>query len=241
MPGLSTLARRALTITAAALAGLWGTTAVDAGGLPTKGASGWYDFTLQYSGFPIGKHRITYKNEGEDLILTYDTDVTLTIAFITVAKFNQKIKQVWRGDRLVALDAHTDDGDGIYEVHAEATKDGLMVKGPGGSFVAPANTVPTFYWTPGLLGPAKILDVEQGKLINVKFERASNETISVEGRNVAAEVIRVTGDKTAEFAWTRDNEIVLRELTTKGRRLTFVRDASGVEPPQAAQAPAARK
>ncbi len=241
MPGIRLLARSVLMFSAVALAVLVGSGESRAAGLVTKGASGWYEFSLHYSGLNIGKHRITYRHDGEDLILTYETNVTLSIAFITVAKFNQSIRQVWRKDRLMTLDARTDDGDDIFEVHAEATRDGLRVKGPGGTFVAPANTVPTYYWEPGLLGATKVLDIEKGKLIDVKFERSNEEAINVEGRKVAAEVIKVTGDKDAEFAWTRDNEIVLREIVTKGRRIAFVREASGVEPAQAAQALTPRK
>jgi hypothetical protein len=223
------------------LAGLWLPAAVDSAEPVTNGRSGWFDFALYTSGLPIGRHRITYRRDGDVLTLTYDTDVSFSFAFIQLAKFKQSMRQTWRGGRLQSLDSRTEDDGKVTEVRARATAQGLAIEGPFGSFVAPADTVPTFYWDPGMIGPARILDVEKGKLINVTFEREGQEMLSFEGRNVPAEVIKVSGDKQAEFAWTRDNEIVLREFFTRGRRIAFVREASGVDPARAAQLPASRQ
>jgi hypothetical protein len=235
MAAVHVVVRRLFVACAFALAGFLGVAPADAAGLPTKGKSGWFEFSLHTAGFQIGKHRITYTHEGEDLILTYDTDVSFSIAFVTVAKFKQSIRQVWRSGKLQALDARTEEDGQVMEVRARASAKGLTVEGPSGSFMAPADTMPTFYWDPSMLGAARVLDIEKGKLIDVKFERGTEEMLSFEGRQVAAQVIRVSGEKNAEFAWTRDNEIVLRELVTHGRRIAFVREASGVEPSQAAQ------
>jgi hypothetical protein len=236
------LALRSLSLVGAILVAAAAAIAAEPANLATKGESGWFDFALYSTGIPIGHHRIRYRHEGQDLFLTYETDVSLSFAFITIAKFNQTISQTWRGGKLQSLEARTVDGDAVTEVRARATPQGLKVDGPAGSFLAPADTAPTFYWDPRMLGKTRILDVEKGKLIDVVFEREGEQMLSFEGRTVPADVIRISGDKSGEFAWTRENEIVLREIVAQGRRIAFVREASGVVPAaQAAQVPASRR
>lgn len=125
------------------------------------------DFAVLRDGAPIGHHRVQVRSDGDETHVRVDIALDVSLGFIPLYRYRHQSHEVWRGDRLLALDSRTDDNGESLAVRAWATADGLRVDGADGSHLLPAETVPTSYWNPALVSDRPLLDSQSGRPLDV--------------------------------------------------------------------------
>jgi hypothetical protein len=133
-------------------------------------AGGVMEFAIMRGGSDIGRHRLEFERRGEELNVRIAIDMEVKFAFLTVFRYSHRNHEVWRGNRLISLEATTSDDGRSFTVKATRRGDGLWVEGSSGSQLVPGDTKAATYWSASFLR-------EGQKLINTQYGRV--ETIRV--------------------------------------------------------------
>ena len=81
-----------------------------------------WDFEVRLDGKPIGSHRFTLTEQGEDKVLRTVADFSVSFLGFVAYRYQHEATETWRGDCLVHMDAATiDDGKPIRVLEKPAS------------------------------------------------------------------------------------------------------------------------
>ena len=180
-------------------------------------------FEVFRGGDLMGSHEVAFRQDGDELHVEIDIELEVTMAFITVFEYRHRNHEIWRDGRLIAIETETDDDGTQYWLRGQASEAGFEVDGSNGSFIAPADVMPTSYWNIDTVDYTQLLDTQRGRLIDVDIVPAGSEAIVVEGKPVEAERFTVTGDLTLDVWYTPDNEWAKITFEARGAEVVYAR------------------
>jgi hypothetical protein len=182
---------------------------------PAAAAPRTLEFDVMRDGAPIGTHRVTVEHDGAETRATIEIDMAVRLAFVTIYRYTHRSTELWRAGKLVSLDARTDDNGTRTQVGARATEAGLTIEGSGGSYIAPAATVPTSYWNPEKVMRSPLLDTQSGKLIDVSAMTLESGPGGMR--------YRLRGDLEADLAYGPGGDWTGLSFAARGARIDYVR------------------
>ncbi|HTY69107.1 MAG TPA: DUF6134 family protein [Alphaproteobacteria bacterium] len=205
--------RRLMLISIAGLPWAGGAAAADAETVPAA-----ISFVVNRDGTPIGTHRVSFHTEpgpdGERLIVDIDINITVKAAFVTLYRYGYTCRETWKGGRLLALEATTNDDGKKTVLHVRATEAGLEVDGPDAHYVARPDTLPDSYWHPDTIKHRHFIDGENGKPVDLISTPAGHRTITVDGRPIELALYQLSGETTGEIGYGPGGQwLALREQT----------------------------
>jgi hypothetical protein len=180
-------------------------------------------FEVQRDGSSIGSHRVTIREAGNRREVEIAIDMAVKLAFVTVYRYTHRATEVWSGERLVSLEASTDDNGTRTRVLAMAGESGLAVSGSSGNYLAPADTAPSSYWNRDKLNRSALLDTQSGKLATVANENLGETRMTADGRPQLVSTYRVTGDLKADLSYAEDDSWVGLRFEARGAQIVYVR------------------
>lgn len=207
------MVRRTVLASAAAWAAM--PHAVTAGGRPVE-------FMVLRNGRDIGRHRIAFERDGEDLLAAIDVELAVGFGPLTFYRYRHENRERWRAGRFVGFASRTDDNGTRFAVRAERGADGILVEGADGRFTAPEDAWPTTYWYPGFLDRSAWIDTQFGRLRRARVAPAGQGVVTVGGRQTSATRFRLEGDLALEL-WYRDQRWVGLEATAPDGSALFYR------------------
>lgn len=173
------------------------------------------EFDVLREGSPIGTHRVTIDERDGETRVEIAIDLAVRFAFVTVYRYTHRSTESWRDGKLIALDATTDDNGERTRVEARADNNGIAVRGSGGAYTAPADTIPTSYWNRDKLARRQLLDTQSGKLVDVEATR-----VALDGSGAKW---RLSGDLEADLAYGPGGEWQSLVFVARGARIVYVR------------------
>jgi hypothetical protein len=184
-------------------------------------------FQVFRDGAPLGHHRVSFRREADDLHVEIDIALEVRLLFLPVFSYRHKNHEVWRDGRLVAIDTETDDDGEAFWLRGRATAAGLAVEGSGGTFLAPADVLPTSYWNSQTVERTELLDTQSGRLIQVAIAPAGVESIKIADRTAKARRYQVTGDLTLDLWYTAEGEWAKTSFQARGAEIVYARQERG--------------
>jgi hypothetical protein len=179
-------------------------------------------FRVERGGDPIGTHRISFTREGDDLHVAIDIELAVSFGPITVFRYEHRNRETWRGGKLIALETETNDDGKRYTVSARASDKGLEVtSSANGTFMAPANIIPTSYWNPATLTQTQLLDTQKGRIIDVDIEETGAREAQAGGRAIPVREYRMTGDLKLKLWYSPDMEWLNVIFTARGEEVDY--------------------
>lgn len=190
--------------------------------------SGTLHFEVLRDGSPIGTHVVRFREEGGTLTVENEVRIAVTIAFITVYRYEQDRTETLRDGRIVAFYNRTDDDGEVTEVTGRAVEGGIEVIGPQVRHTVPGDMVLTGYWDYETVDQRRLLDVGDGTVLEIVVADGGVETVEAWGREVEARRYALTGDIEKELwydaagIWVhmrqvaRDGSIIEYLLTPEG-------------------------
>lgn len=159
---------------------------------------------------PIGTHRFTLNETGEQRVLQSEADFAVKFIGITAYHYHHVATEHWRGECLQELSATTDDDGKLIKVHLDATE-------------LPGCQMSFAYWTPSILAQRRLLNAQTDVLENVKVTRGSDSFIEVHGVATAATCWRIVGaSKPIDIWYSAQGEwIGLDSTVAGGRKLSY--------------------
>lgn len=172
-------------------------------------------FTVWRGASQIGTHRIAFKAEGEDLVVTVAIDLAVRVAGIAVYRYTHRNREVWRGGRLVSIETATDDDGTRFTLSARAGADGLAVTAGGRTVAAPADILPSSYWHPETPAARRLLNTQTGAVEPIAVAPAVSETVETATGRVAARRFAMTGGIAGDFWYDQRGRLAKIAFTAK--------------------------
>ena len=178
-------------------------------------------FHILRNGDPIGHHSVTFRRQDGRLLVAIEIDIEVRFAFLTLFRYRHENREAWREGRLVALDSWTDDDGTRYEVTARATPEGVRVEGRHGTFLAPAQVIPTSYWNAATVRQTRLLDTQYGRLVDVAVRPVGEDSVARGGEEVQARKYIVSGDLDLEVWYTPQGEWAKIAFEARGAEISY--------------------
>jgi hypothetical protein len=216
------LAAAALPATATATAARQ-TASVPPGGREALPYGGELRFGVFREGSRIGDHVVRFARDGGLLAVDVSIDLEVRLGFIPLFRYAHRNREVWEGDRLVALDARTDDNGTAYRVSVRRDGGALRVDGSEGPATVPADAMPTSYWRRDTVARSVFVNTQYGNVEDLAVRPAGAESIEAGGRTVDARRYLLEGSLALDV-WYADDEWAKLAFTARGSRIDYVRD-----------------
>jgi hypothetical protein len=179
------------------------------------------DFEALRDRSPLGWHRLRFRREGDLLHVEIAIDFEVSFAFLIFYRYRHRNHEVWQGDRLVRLDATTDDDGERFEVRARAEGERLLVEGSGGRLELPGDTLTTSYWHERTVERGEWLNTQDGRLARSTVTARGIERIKAGGREVDAARYTLEGDIDSDL-WYRDSLWAKLRFQARGSTIEYV-------------------
>ncbi|HYB09354.1 MAG TPA: DUF6134 family protein [Alphaproteobacteria bacterium] len=166
-------------------------------------------WTIWREGLKVGRQTMIVHHAGAKLLIDNEIDITVRRINVYVThRYVLRAKETWTDGKLVELAAIVNNDDESAGVDATRTPSGFIVDGDGGHFEAPSNLVPSTLWHIDMTKSDAVLDVETGKLLSVKSSVGAEVPLPVNGRDVPARHVSISGDTTRELWYGPDGVLV---------------------------------
>ena len=171
----------------------------------------------------IGTHVLTFRCDGDKLVVETEVEVKVKILFVTVYKRRAQYREVWQGDRLISYDARTDDDGDLYETTARIEGEEMIVDGVDGTVRVPLDTVSTHPWNMAAIDRPLLFGQRDGKLRKVEVEQAKPEIIEIDGKRIETQKYIVDGELERELFYDADGSWLQWRLERDGKTVTITK------------------
>ncbi len=178
-------------------------------------------FSVWRKGSRIGDHRIAFRREDDRLIVDIDINLQVTFGPLTLFRYTHHNTEIWRGNRLIALDSETYDDGNDFKLSVRESAGGLDVDGWSGRFTVPAETLSSSYWNPDTIYQSRILDTQRGFLMDVDTEWLGRESVQAAGRQTDADRYRITGDLDMVIWYSEPGQWVKLDFFARGSTISY--------------------
>lgn len=175
------------------------------------------EYVIKRNGDPIGSHVITFTREDGDLLVDTRIEVAVRILFVTVYRYRKFARETWRGGRVVAYRADTDDDGDTITGRVISGPEGLVAEGPKGKTVAPFGTMISGYWNMATVKQTALIDSEDVTLVPIKVLGGEAAAITIGDRRFETRRYRITGALARELWYGADGLLVkMRAIGSDG-------------------------
>lgn len=171
-------------------------------------------FAATRNGQPIGTHTIRIVDQGDLRTVTNDIRLDLKAMGLTVYRYVHNSTELWRGDRVQAIHATTEDNGTVYKVRVTRQGDALRVdreerkpiikaasmeqflpaETRSASEIQPGSMLPTALWSPKIASQSSLLNIQLGTPSRVQVNLVGRETVRTSRNAVEATRFRFSGD-----------------------------------------------
>jgi hypothetical protein len=152
-------------------------------------------FDIVREGAVVGHHQITFRQDGDKLVVHSDVKIKVKLLFFTVYRYKQTRDEVWRNGKLIALASRADDDGTHYDIKGTAGPKGIIITSGKLSWVLPPDSVPASYWNKSMvMGKGPLVDAQSGRVMNVKPVRIGEEKVVAGGKQTVATHYRIVAE-----------------------------------------------
>lgn len=131
-----------------------------------------YRWRVMRNGTAIGTHDVTFTRRGDDVTALSEIVITPRVMGVVVHRYEHRYTELTRGGRFVQVRSHLNRNGRIVEVEADATADGVMLRGPEGALRMPRNAAPLSWWEPQRFGgTTPLFGTTTGKPMELRWTR----------------------------------------------------------------------
>jgi Domain of unknown function (DUF6134) len=189
----------------------------------------------------IGTYRNAILDDGARIAVKNEIQVQVKVLLIVAHSEKSKSEEIWKNGRLVSFSGVTQENGKKTVVTGEAEGSKFVVEAPDGPKEAPASVFPNNPWSKAILKATVLLGTKSGKLYQVHATPGEKREITIGGRSVTTDYVRVDGDAKYEL-WFDERGVAVKftEIAEHGV-ITFNLKSESVQPASAAAKSAADK
>ncbi|HMN38780.1 MAG TPA: DUF6134 family protein [Hyphomicrobium sp.] len=171
-------------------------------------ASAHLEYAVLRDGSEVGRHVVDIARQGNATDVTIKTQVAVSIAFITVYRFEHAAREHWSGTSLLSLKSRTNDNGTHHELSVASAGDHLDVGADGGKSTAPAHLLPASLWNASTVAQSSLLNTLDGHQMRVAVSDQGEDTVKVHGARTAAHHYKISGGLARELWFDRTETLV---------------------------------
>lgn len=138
-------------------------------------------------GAQVGEHRVTFRQDGDRLVIGTKVDITIRVLFFTAFRFKHRAEEIWQSERLVSVKSTTDDNGTALHVSGYSAKDGFRMLGNDGPFLASGHLLTTnSLWNSGIVRESRLIDIQHGSEVGLVVTPLGEEQVSTPQGPVSA-------------------------------------------------------
>lgn len=170
-------------------------------------------FVILRNGEPIGTHTIDVARTGSQTTIGAVTHIAVTLAFVTLYRFDQTETEEWSDRRIVALQARTDDNGSIHQTSVGRTGDSLTIRRDGHDTSASATVMPLDLWNPAVLEQTTVLDPQNGSVVPLRATDRGEEDFVSRGHAIRAHHYTIATTYSQDVWYDKNGVLVGVQLT----------------------------
>ena len=146
------------------------------------------EFDIAREGDVVGHHRVTFRRDGDKLVVHSELEIEVRVLFFTVYRYQQTRDEVWRNGELIALVSTADDDGTAHDIKGAAGPDGgIKVTSGKDTWILPAESVPASFWNISMVtGKGPLVDSLSGRILHQRVVKVGQETVRAAGRDIVA-------------------------------------------------------
>ena len=202
------------------------------------GDAGQFTFTVLKDGDPVGHHRFAFERDGDRIGIREATDIDVHLAMIPVYSFEHEGRQVWENDRVLRIDATTNNNGQELDITVRPDGRGGYVRTVNGrvdKFDGSKHVLA--FWNKDIIGHENFFSVVEDKILKVSFQFIGREEITVAGKQLEVEHYRMVGDEERDLWFDKAGRIAKVAFRRRGSEIAYVRDQLAPLPPESGCAP----
>jgi hypothetical protein len=168
---------------------------------------------------PVGNISIRISQAQDGSTTTY-TDTSIEASFLFIKyRYEFHDKETWQGDRLAQIDSRGNDNGTPFSVRAVVDSRGSRIDVEGKpSRTGPPLAMTENYWRlpSAAVGNSCIIEPDTGVLRTVRLQEVGADSFTVQGREIACDHFRLTGDAAADLWFDREGRLVRRQTIEQG-------------------------
>ncbi|MEE4301813.1 MAG: DUF6134 family protein [Pseudomonadales bacterium] len=171
----------------------------------------------------VGSHVYRFEGTPEDFHVESSADFEVKIAFVTVFSYEHEAREHWVDGCMVSLASDTDTKED-FRVRAERSPGGFAVDAGDGGQTYDVDCPWGFaYWNPAMRDRSRLINAQDGRLLDVACSELAPRPLSVGGRSVRANAWSLTGEKLELTLYydQQDRWIGLDSAVQGGRTLRY--------------------
>lgn len=181
-------------------------------------------FRVYREGEEIGRHDYVFTPTADGFTVDSHVELVVKVAFITAFRYEQRGRDVWVGEKMVASDIVTDDDGERTRLQARAAGEALLVDGATGEVKAPLGTMTDVsFWNDAIVRARELIDSKTGELGPLQVRGRASERIVVRGEEIAAAgyTIESSRGRSGQIWYDHDGNWVKARLVTRGETLEY--------------------
>ncbi len=181
-------------------------------------------YDIVRDGAVVGRYRVDFAQDGEDLTVTTDVEIDVSLLFIPVYSLRHHGVEQWQKGELVAYNSETDDNGRNRFIDMVPQDGDWRVEHDGELDIRPGAALIGTLWHPDTVNRTMLIDPIKGKLRDIVIADRGMETITVPLGTVEARHISIGGEVSQEVWYGPDGHIWQADFPVKaGGRLTLMR------------------
>lgn len=152
-------------------------------------------FDILKDGVRVGAHKLSITQQGARMLVDVRVRVKVKVGFITAFSYWHRDREEWDGNRLVHLDARTENNGREDFVTARRGDDGLLVTSSNGKYIAPADVMSSSYWRFDTVRQNSLLNTQTGRLTDIRVRDCGRDHLQYYGHEIAAHHFLLQGKK----------------------------------------------
>jgi hypothetical protein len=171
----------------------------------------------------IGYHEFVLREQGAQWQLQSEASFEYKLLFVKLYGYQHENLETWEDGCLSRIESRTDANGTDYQVRGMRQDGRFVLEGAMGEQVLPACVMTFAYWNPDFLQADRLLNSQNGELVEVSVSPPQPDTLSVRGSEQPAIRYRLQAGKRDILLWYSEDRqwLALETEARGGRRLRY--------------------
>ena len=190
---------------------------------PVVAGSQEWKFRVYLDDKEIGYHDFTLQELDNQRTMQSEANFEYRLMFVKLYGYEHENTETWTGDCLTGIESRTDANGQPFRVSGSLQGDRFILSGTAGEAELPSCSMTFAYWNPVFLQQDRLINVQNGEVIDVKVSEP--ELVQLEVRGVLQPAWRYqlgAGEMNIELWYSENHEWLALETDARGgRRLRY--------------------
>ena len=171
----------------------------------------------------IGEHRVTFRMDGDRLVVDTHIDIAVRVLFFTVFRLKHDAQEIWQSGRLVSVTSTTDRDGTRLQAAGNAATDGFRIVGENGPFLAAADLLTTnALWDSRIVHEQRLIDAQYGGEVGLVAKLLGGEQVDTpQGPVRASRYQMITPHYVGSVFYDGDQSWVKALIELKGQTIEY--------------------